>query len=986
MNKKFLNALLIGALVAGSMGTLTSCSKDYDGDINALKDQISKLATADQLASNVATLQASITAAQKTATDAATAATNAATAAATAQTTADKAASKASLDAAINTLTALINQKADQTALTQAVADLTKAMSDNYKTISDALGTKVDTAAYNKQIKELQAAIDLKANQADLEKAVTDLNTKIDNKVSRDDLAAQIKVVNQAIQDAVAPLTALKGTVDDLSKTVGELDSRIKEVGNTVDNTLVPGLTALTNQYEMLKKTSGLIITNIDKMVTSVEVVGSTSPSMFYGNFDNIINFLSVTELTNNNLGDYYTFVKNRRIIETDSILIRVNPTTATLDKDSVSLLNSKGEDLSRFVEIKSVEPYKGLLTTYPVMSSRATSDNGLWKVVLQRKAFTTDAEINEYKKAIMSDDNKQILFCVAVKSAITGANRRVVSDYCLTTTSSVVNASGMLTFTAGGKDVGNLRNKSSELSWQNGQPQVEITKDNTLTGDDRTAKDYLTAVKNEPIAININTDRIKGFYVALDTEHATDAQKAEWSKWNITNVNIQDSNHPIVQIGNSGSITITSMNGAKYGVIGLRIWAYNEDGTLVDPDGRAFYISVGEANTQGVSSINIDVKNENSFTQTLSNLDLSPIKDANDVKVSNSDPSFELVFQDKDKNPINISSYQDIVEKATSYKVILHNDPSQGYSIYEDNKEYQQVYTYTNSNGNTVYQLTIKMTKVLPTYADIPSTYGPKASQMNSANNYDRIFVAQEPTVDGQGNQIKMNGSFNLYNFYNMISTDNTIDPNFKFTFTSDDKSEDPISVDGTSSYLLSIGKDYMDGKTTYTTKIEYNFGDKISSKTPQTCLIGVDPTNNQKTGFKTIFWDPFAWLAQNGGWAWKKDAKIHLTYGVNATISFADIIPQLTSIFKDPTLSWSRYLYSIKASINTAKGVQNEYYKENDAISSSSSSFTLITKDVSSETNPTSTVNSNLVITGYDCYGKTVTITLPIYVDPAK
>lgn len=964
MNKKFLNALLIGALVVGSMGTLTSCSKDYDGDINALKDQISKLATADQLASNVATLQASITAAQKTATDAATAATNAATAAANAQTTADKAASKASLDDAINTLTALINQKADQTALTKAVADLTKAMSDNYKTISDALGTKVDTAAYNKQIKELQAAIDLKANQSDLEKAVTDLNTKIDNKVSRDDLAAQIKVVNQAIQDAVAPFTALRGTVGDLSKTVGELDSRIKEVGNTVDNTLVPGLTALTNQYDMLKNTSDLIIANIDKMVTSVEVVGSTWPSMYYGNFDNIIDFLSVKELTDNKLGDYYAFVKNRMVTETDSILIRVNPTTATLEADSISLLNSKGQDLKDFVDIKDVKPYKGLLT---VPMSRATSDNGLWKVYLQRRPFTSPDQVDAYKKAIMSDNNGQILFCVAVKSAITGSNRRVVSDYCLTVNSSEVNPIGKLhdNLTVGGKSIDGLRNQSLELEWNNYIAQTEVSENNTTKTDDRTDANrfsYLTAVKNEPIAININSrQRIKGFYVALDTEHATDAQKAEWSKWTITNVNTQDSNHPttqVGQVGNSGSITITNMNGAKYGIVGLRVWAFNEDGTLVDPDGRAFYVSVGEPNAQGTLSINIPAfvaspGTQPSATLALSNLDLSPIKDATSVFVDHDD-AFTLSFSNKDGI---VTSYQDIAEKATTCTATLIGNATD----FEDNKEYDQVYTYKNANGNVVYQLTVKMTKVLPTYTDIPlSTYGPKTNQMNSDNNYDRIFIAKLQSSDY--------GSFVMTNFYNMNN-------NFRFTFTNDD---DKFVVEGPL-YTLNIPNNKIDNKTEYSTKVEYNFGLVSSSTNGGSYYAEVAPT---KTGFKTIFWDPFAWLAQNGGWAWDKNANIHLTYGVDATISCSKIIPQLTSIFEDPTRPWSDYLSNIKVSVNTIGGVQNEYF----AGSYVNNGIQLSATQVSKETNPRSIVNSNLVITGTDCYGKTVTITLPIYVDPAK
>ena len=39
MNKKFLNAVLFGALIASSAGTFTSC-KDYDDDIKGLQEQI----------------------------------------------------------------------------------------------------------------------------------------------------------------------------------------------------------------------------------------------------------------------------------------------------------------------------------------------------------------------------------------------------------------------------------------------------------------------------------------------------------------------------------------------------------------------------------------------------------------------------------------------------------------------------------------------------------------------------------------------------------------------------------------------------------------------------------------------------------------------------------------------------------------------------------------------------------------------------------
>ena len=39
MNKKFLSAILFGALMVGSAGTFTSC-KDYDDDIDSLQKQI----------------------------------------------------------------------------------------------------------------------------------------------------------------------------------------------------------------------------------------------------------------------------------------------------------------------------------------------------------------------------------------------------------------------------------------------------------------------------------------------------------------------------------------------------------------------------------------------------------------------------------------------------------------------------------------------------------------------------------------------------------------------------------------------------------------------------------------------------------------------------------------------------------------------------------------------------------------------------------
>ena len=67
MNKKFLSAILFGALMVGSTGTFTSC-KDYDDDIKDLQGQLDKKASLDELNSKVSALEAAINGAKTDAT------------------------------------------------------------------------------------------------------------------------------------------------------------------------------------------------------------------------------------------------------------------------------------------------------------------------------------------------------------------------------------------------------------------------------------------------------------------------------------------------------------------------------------------------------------------------------------------------------------------------------------------------------------------------------------------------------------------------------------------------------------------------------------------------------------------------------------------------------------------------------------------------------------------------------------------------------
>ena len=99
MNKKFLSAILFGALMVTSTGTFVSC-KDYDDEIDEINGKIDKLATKEDMTAQIATLNAAISAAKTEAVAAATEAKATADAAKAAAATAGTDAAKAKADAA----------------------------------------------------------------------------------------------------------------------------------------------------------------------------------------------------------------------------------------------------------------------------------------------------------------------------------------------------------------------------------------------------------------------------------------------------------------------------------------------------------------------------------------------------------------------------------------------------------------------------------------------------------------------------------------------------------------------------------------------------------------------------------------------------------------------------------------------------------------------------------------------------------------------
>lgn len=142
MNKKFLSAVLFGALMVSSTGTFVSC-KDYDDDIDNLQEQINKLATKEDMTSQIATLQAALDAAKTEAAAAKASAEQAVAKANSAESTAteaEKAAAQAALDAANAKAEAI---KAAQDEVAKVKAELEAAIDSKFEAEKEALAKTI---------------------------------------------------------------------------------------------------------------------------------------------------------------------------------------------------------------------------------------------------------------------------------------------------------------------------------------------------------------------------------------------------------------------------------------------------------------------------------------------------------------------------------------------------------------------------------------------------------------------------------------------------------------------------------------------------------------------------------------------------------------------------------------------------------------------------------------------------------------------------
>lgn len=843
MKRKYFSALLMGALTIASVSTFTSC-KDYDDDIDNLQSQIDK-----------AGLQSDIDALKTQLQDAASTASAAKTTAESALAKAN-AAAKAAKDA---------QKQADQ-----AVKD------------AAAAATTANAAA----------------KQADFEKALERIGNLETSRVTADKLDEKLTQLKEELLGA-----------DGDKETIGSLTVKVNAYKGAVEE-----LYSAVTSVELVETYSG--VNGFTSNWNTTNGITPLTVEMLHGLISDDSKF---GDENGNDAKPIVEYVKGKDIDVKDdaSIVVRVNPVNADLTKGAkIILLNSKGESLEDIVKVGTPSKFDKLITT----RAAATVKTGLWKLPLSVAEGVSE---ENFKKAVtVKDENgneKAILYAVAINNTVdskaeAAADRYVVSTYDVNPTYNKFVPSNDFTFKVGGKDVSEIHNrwtgyeivgensnfssdKNPELAWANdaaAEPVLEGEKKNVENANYRSHRSdvrywnsLLQVEVGKPFSITdlktSDNTAADYYYVVLDKDNAIESGVSElnaWKNYEIDNLN------KVVPASENLTLTIQT-EAANHDIIGFRVYAVNKDGKLLDPDGKAFYVVVGENYTSGIVG-NLDAVNKITEKKDFSPVDgvsYGPwelVADNNACPLSEK-PVFAAVYYDKDGNETtNMSEVTKIAFKVNNPALIADGATVSLKSTLRK---------YTDNNFYEVGTVTATYTKVLPKAFPADITFRP-AQETGKGTGY---FIAYMTPENGYTVTNKsVYGSVDLNNvFYNL--DDNV---SFEIADAAKDANDKLTSVraDKANNFVAKVAaKDFINSTTKHAVTAKYNYGE-------------ISLVKNNKTG------------------QWEKKP-CSVDYGKSLSVTFACWHSASSYSWKEqPALQWKATANVIKTDIKNI-AVKNTY-----------------------------------------------------------
>lgn len=826
MNKKVITAMMLGALVV-SATSLTSC-KDYDDDINNLQEQIDKAALksdVEALKTQLATAQATADAAQKKAEANATDIAAVKDAAKTAGETAAKAVEAA--------------------AKAQSSADDAATVAKNAKELADAASKAAAAnadavAAIKKDLADAQAAIAKCATADELNKAITDAKADIEKTYAT---KADLNKTNEAVAKLQAESATAAALQDAVTKLEGEIAAAQPEGYKKLVETVASYKASINELYsaltgvELFATYTGSGLNVYDVYATSLEMLhGTVGEDSKFG--DNEAYKAS---------DPIVAFVKGSEIAQNQGVIVKVNPVNVDLTKATVKLINSKGEVLD-YVEAGTPEKYDYLIT-------RAGNNvgGGLWKIPFTIKGADEEA----FKKATQAEvdgQTKDILYAVAINNTDSAAERYVSSTYDVAPTYKKFAPLATLDYKVNDNDVADIHNRwngdaanaedatkydgeLAELTWKGGKPATAATDKNTVKdqSDARWENPPLHVEVNQAFNIKLENTEAKYYYVTLDKDFAIESAPSEWNAWSSYTY---DNLFKTTAADKELSLKITS-EAANGDIIGFRVFAVNADGTLLDPDGRAFYVQVGEAaNTESVTG-------DDQITK-----DAADITSATDLMTATAnvvDMPLTKSFQSSTRNLSGVLNLDNatkgnLLNNEQAYYILLDKDKKEA----TDWKDAKYVRVGVNNGGNwkdgtqisgtikavkpgtstsaevTLNTLNVTVTKVLPTTDNYKLTFLPKQEDEEGTGKFTLYMV---PVNGWAATTTSDEGKIDLNNTFYGIK-----DKNITFTFADAKKEGDKIVSNVVKDKQLTEAREFIDSKTYRKVIAAVNFG-KISS-----------------------------------------------------------------------------------------------------------------------------------------------------------
>ncbi|MCQ2130155.1 MAG: cell surface protein [Bacteroidales bacterium] len=762
--------------------------------------------------------------------------------------------------------------------------------------------------------------------------------------------------------------------------------------------------------------------------------------------------------------GTQLSFTEGASFNRGTEILVRVSPANAKLDPSKIQLINTKGEALENVV-VEKIVAYDKLMT----QTQAKAGENGLYKVTFNLKA---NSDWDAFKKAVRVNYGtalapvwESVLWAVKAGDAISG--------YDVTVTAGTVNPASALDFLVDETPVAQINNRYSyasnpsileapatlptayvEKKWAASTtdlptPAVAMAKKGTVNnwvadsgvpstgGDDRHDLPVYQAVQGKPFTVSLGSiitppapaapyfqaADVKGMYVVLDTQNAVESSSSEISAWKY--YSYEGLNNAIE--GTELDITVNCDDQIN-DIIGFRVYAVNWDGTLVDPDGKAFYVQIGAAANEWNSLATTITPAHETIHTTPSAKVAATVRAVPSTATATwttdaltpggAQPIFDVQFLDKNNTVVattaNLSALVATFSASTfdpasvvAIQTVKKNS-TDAWTSFKDGKAYNGKLVFTDAS-RVVAIMTASMTKVLPTAT--PAGYSPKTNQI--VNGVYNCYLVPDSWAASTATA----GTMPLVQAFNFPAG---LAANYNFSFAESQPAAAPatgdVAVNVNGAATLNVDKKYINNATKHATSVVYNFG-KISSerKHPVTSAF-VDYTldvDSFETVYNCIYNSTYSWswVADNDAAAREALGTIggvdyeatyqgrytaalpkydEIVYGGSSTTPGPiSIIGGNLGIYVKGVSSrdalYSAYLkapYNSSLAISSATLTSNsngiEEYMQPTVASGAITGFTT----VSSSTNPVADVPSTLTIKAKDMFGHDVEIKLPITV----